>query len=83
MRSCSAMRNQVGRSFQSGRFTGIRLTKARQVRRHQVKAVGEKRNQIAEHMPGSRKPVQQKQPRSARPTGLAIKIFIPLAFAVR
>src|SRR5271166_1863792 len=50
----------------------VRLTKARQIRRYQVKAVGEKWNQIAEHMPGGRKPMQQEQSRGIRPTGFAI-----------
>jgi hypothetical protein len=38
-----------------------------------VKAVGEKWNQIAEHVPGGRKPVQQQLCWSVWPTGFAIR----------
>jgi hypothetical protein len=42
------------------------------VRRYEVKAVGEKWNQIAEHMPGRWKPVQQQQRWSVCWAGFAI-----------
>src|SRR5262249_20671753 len=51
----------------------VRLTKARQVGRYEMKGVGEKRNQIAEHVAGARKPVQQQQGWSLSPAGFAIR----------
>ena len=38
-----------------------------------MKPIPEKWNQIAEHVPGSRKPMQQEQCRSIGPTGFAIR----------
>jgi hypothetical protein len=38
-----------------------------------VKAVREQRDQIAEHMPGRRKPMEQQQYRSVCPAGFAIR----------
>src|SRR5215813_2274054 len=59
--------------FESSARKQVRLTKARQVRRYQMKAVGEERDQIAEHVAGARKPVQQQQSWSLWPAGFAIR----------
>src|SRR5215831_6544621 len=67
------IRKILERVFESSARKQVRLTKARQVRRYQMKAVGEKRNQIAEHVTGARKPVQQQQGWSVSPASFAIR----------
>src|SRR5271166_313576 len=51
------------------------LTKAGQVRRHEVKAIGEEGDQIAEHVAGAWKAMQQKQCRRVGRTRLAVEYF--------
>ena len=60
------------RVFELIAWRQVRLTKARQIGRYKVEAVGEQWNQITEHMPGGRKSVQQEQGRSIGPTRFAI-----------
>src|SRR5579862_3965422 len=49
------------------------LPEARQVRRDQMKSLGEHWNQIAEHMSGGGKSMQEQQGRSVDAAGLAIR----------
>ena len=58
----------------------VRLTKAGQVGGHEVKAVSKERNQIAEHVAGARKAVQQEQCRSVGAAGFAVEYFEAVNF---
>src|SRR5262249_1539532 len=54
-------RNVVEGVAELGPFGHVRLAKPRQVGRNDTKSVRELRNEIAEHVPGTRKAVQQQE----------------------
>ena len=56
---------------------------AGQVGGHEPKAIGNQRDQIAEHVAGAREAMQQKQCRSVGRTGFAIEYFEAVTSAVR
>ena len=56
----------------------VRLAEARQVGRDEVEAVGQKGNEIPEHMAGAGKAVQQQQRGRPGGPGLAIKNLHPV-----
>jgi len=51
----------------------IGVSEARQIGSHHVEAVGQERDQVAEHMAGGREAVQQQQLRGARRARLAVE----------
>ncbi len=51
----------------------VGLAEARQVRRDDVEAIGQQRDEVAEHVAGAREAVQQQQLRGARWARLAIE----------
>src|SRR6516162_7316148 len=51
----------------------VGVAEARQVGGNDVEAIGQERDEVAEHVAGAREAVQQQQLRGARRTGLAIE----------